>query len=339
MRKDFYVYVYLDPRKEGNFIYNKLKFNYEPFYIGKGCGKRIDFHLYESASTKSKIRFNKIKSIRKSNVEPIVYKLYENLTEEDSLRIEKETIQLIGRKDLNNGPLINLTDGGEGESGRKLTDKQKKKLSDSLKNSKVFQEASRSEENKRKTSESLKKFYKTNIHNSVGRKRTENEISKIKETMSIVYKIQTPNEIIEIKGTKQVKIYFKNLNEKLGLKSRFQISPMAIMYGNGSKGYKLIEKLNDYRDMKWTDEKKKKWSENNSKTKNRNSCKYLIQFPDGLIREFIGREEIKIYFRNLNLFNDNKGGNRISHYTIIDKGECKGYKLIETIKINKKFNK
>lgn len=334
MRNDFYVYVYLDTRKEGEFMYGDLKFNHEPFYIGKGCNKRMLFHLYESANTKSKIRFNKIRSIRKIGLEPIVYKLYENLTEVDSLRIETETIKIIGRKDLNNGPLINLTDGGEGESGWKWTDDQKKTLSNSLKNSKVFQEASRSEENKKKTSESLKEFYKTNIHNSIGKERTQEEISKIKETMSVVYKIQTPNgEIIEIKGTEEVRSYFKELNEKLGLTSRFKISPVAIMYGDGSKGYKLIEKLNAYRDMKWSDDKKKKWSYNNSKIKNKNSCKYLIKFPSGEMREFIGREELKNYFIEIN---KNHGGiNRISYETIINKGENKGYKLISKEKIYK----
>lgn len=39
--KDFYVYVYLDPRKSGEYIYDDLKFNYEPFYVGKGRGDRI----------------------------------------------------------------------------------------------------------------------------------------------------------------------------------------------------------------------------------------------------------------------------------------------------------
>jgi len=335
MRNDFYVYVYLDTRKEGEFIYGNLKFTHEPFYIGKGSGKRMFFHLYESANTKSKIRFNKIRSIRKSGLEPIVYKLYENLTEVDSLRIETETIKIIGRKDLNKGPLINLTDGGEGESGYIFTDEHRNNLSNSLKNSKVFQEASRSEENKRKTSESLKAFYKTHIHNSVGKEKTKEEIAKIKETMSVVYKIQTPNDdVIEIKGTEQVKIYFKELNEKLGLKSRFQISPIAIMYGNGSKGYKLIEKLNDYRDMKWSDDKKKKWSDNNTKGKNKNSCKYLIEFPNGELKEFLGREQLKNYFTEIN---ENYGGiYRISYESIINKGENKGYKLISKEKIYKK---
>lgn len=37
--EDFYVYVYLDPRKIGIFCYDDLKFGYEPFYIGKGKKK------------------------------------------------------------------------------------------------------------------------------------------------------------------------------------------------------------------------------------------------------------------------------------------------------------
>lgn len=327
MRNDFYVYVYLDTRKKGEFIYDNLKFDHEPFYIGKGCGGRMFFHLYESANTKSKIRFNKIRSIRKSNLEPIVYKLYENLSELDSLRIERETIGIIGRKDLDSGPLINLTNGGEGESGFRWSEYQRKRLSNALKKSKVFQTASRSDENKKKTSESLKNFYKLNEHNKIGKKRSKEEIGKIKETMSVIYRIKTPNdEILEIKGTENVRIYFSELNEEMNLTSRFKISPTSILYGNGSKGYKLIEKLNDYRDMSWDEEKRKKASESNTKNKNKNSCKYYIQFPNGEIKEFLGRDELKNYFV----------GSKISYETILNKGKNKGFSLIRKEKIYKK---
>jgi hypothetical protein len=41
----YYVYVYLDPRKFGVFEYGSLKFDYEPFYVGKGTNKRMYAHL------------------------------------------------------------------------------------------------------------------------------------------------------------------------------------------------------------------------------------------------------------------------------------------------------
>ena len=40
-----YVYVYLDPRKPGKFIYNDFSFEFEPFYVGKGYGDRAFGHL------------------------------------------------------------------------------------------------------------------------------------------------------------------------------------------------------------------------------------------------------------------------------------------------------
>jgi hypothetical protein len=44
-RNDFYVYVYCDPRKPGDYIYEKYKFLYEPFYVGKGRKRRWLEHL------------------------------------------------------------------------------------------------------------------------------------------------------------------------------------------------------------------------------------------------------------------------------------------------------
>jgi len=41
----FYVYIYLDPQKPGNFSYGPYHFDFEPFYVGKGFGDRYLKHL------------------------------------------------------------------------------------------------------------------------------------------------------------------------------------------------------------------------------------------------------------------------------------------------------
>ncbi len=56
----------------------------------------------------------KIKEIFSFNLEPIIIKLYENLSEDDALNLEQKTIGLIGKKINDNGPLLNISDGGIG---------------------------------------------------------------------------------------------------------------------------------------------------------------------------------------------------------------------------------
>jgi hypothetical protein len=108
---NFYIYVYLDPRKPGHYEYGDYCFLYEPFYIEKGKGRRYK-------SIKRSIYFKHIiNKIEMSKLNPIINKLYENLLEIESFELEKKLIKLIGRKNLGKGPLINFTNGGEGMSG------------------------------------------------------------------------------------------------------------------------------------------------------------------------------------------------------------------------------
>ena len=175
---DYYVYIYLDPRKPGNYVYGELKFEFEPFYIGKGRNHRYRIHLLKVKRDdyKNLPKYNTIKKILDSGMEPIIIKYKEDLFEEDSFYIEKNMIESIGRKDLNDGPLRNLSNGGEGNGNRKFTDEHRKNISlskkgnvsDKMKNHlKSVHEGMKgnkrtlgfifTEESKRKMSESRKK--------------------------------------------------------------------------------------------------------------------------------------------------------------------------------------
>jgi hypothetical protein len=140
----YYVYVYCDSRKPGKFQYKDLDyvFDYEPFYVGKGKGSRIYNHVSEAdfwfnhiSNGKTidkecnKQKIYKILKVYDDGHFPII-KIKENLTNEDSKKFEILCITNIGRLDLKTGPLTNLTNGGDGNSGQVVSDETKKKISD-----------------------------------------------------------------------------------------------------------------------------------------------------------------------------------------------------------------
>lgn len=119
MFSDYYTYVYLDPRKPGDFTYDKFHFDYEPFYVGKGRQDRKFVHLWEAKAPKSwngchpnKYKRSKIRKILKAGLEPIIYLAGEALEEETALFLEVELVKVIGRK-IDGGPLTNIAPGGE----------------------------------------------------------------------------------------------------------------------------------------------------------------------------------------------------------------------------------
>jgi hypothetical protein len=122
MLYDFYTYIYLDPRKPGIYQYGDYKFNYEPFYVGKGKNKQYITHLVEAKNNEevpdrcwNSYKFNKIKNILKENQEPIILKVEKDLSEKESFDLEIWLIWAIGKRSY--GCLTNLTDGGDGVSG------------------------------------------------------------------------------------------------------------------------------------------------------------------------------------------------------------------------------
>jgi len=116
MENNWYVYQHI--RLDKN----------EPFYIGIGNKKN-----FARAFEFSKDKRNEIwwKIYSKTNI--YVEILYESLTKTEASLKEQELIKKYGRKDLNEGSLCNMTDGGDGGDGIWnciRTEKTKKLLSE-----------------------------------------------------------------------------------------------------------------------------------------------------------------------------------------------------------------
>lgn len=131
MENKFYVYVYMDPSKRGSYYYDGLNFSflYEPFYIGKGHNNRDIIHLKDYRLRKKSFMSNRLNKIIKSGESPIVFKLYESLTEQESFDKEILLIDKIGKRIDNKGPLVNLVNGGGGVTGLIHSKESRKKMS------------------------------------------------------------------------------------------------------------------------------------------------------------------------------------------------------------------
>lgn len=85
------------------------------FYIGKGCRDRAAQTVGRSALWKNIV--NKVGFTFSI--------LFDRMTEEQAFEKEKELIKQYGRKSLGSGPLINFSEGGQGHSGYKQSEKTK----------------------------------------------------------------------------------------------------------------------------------------------------------------------------------------------------------------------
>lgn len=110
-----YVYTLTDPR------------NGMPFYVGKGHGKRCEFHLDEAkyyTKRKSK-KLNKIRKLMSLGINPIITKVEENVS--DAQAIDFECLLIAEMRDIGI-PLTNMTDGGDGAQGYKHSEEHKQMM-------------------------------------------------------------------------------------------------------------------------------------------------------------------------------------------------------------------
>jgi hypothetical protein len=158
MEDNYYVYVYLNPLKKGNYKYGPYSFKYEPFYVGEGKNNRFKNHINEKLSKNcNKHKIRTISLIKQSGKKPIIFKVFENLTKDVAQKYEISLIKLIGRKSLSKGPLTNLTDGGDGVVGSIRTHEMRKQQSEKQKGrNKYYEYTEDVGENLRKTKRQVK---------------------------------------------------------------------------------------------------------------------------------------------------------------------------------------
>jgi hypothetical protein len=113
-------------------IYRHLKLCGEVFYIGIGKKERA-YQKYKS--NRNKYWWN---ITQKYNYEVQILK--SDLTWEEAQELEKILISWYGRKDLNQGTLVNMTDGGDGIQGYVYSKETRKKLSLARKNKPISKE-------------------------------------------------------------------------------------------------------------------------------------------------------------------------------------------------------
>lgn len=231
-----YVYVYLDTRKTGIFIYHNLKFNYEPFYVGKGSGQRAYDHLTEKRVVNIH-KSSKIYKIKQSNLLPDIIFLYEGLCDEDAKKIEIDVIEMIGR--YPNGPLTNMTDGGDGSLGKKRTLESIEKQKESIKNNVEWLNKMKSKEFSNKMSDIKRNYYSKDINKKMVSERQMGERNsmygkksseKQKESVRKAHKegkIKLSESGVEnLKRSNFLRRGKKNINIRIDIKKYLLISPL-----------------------------------------------------------------------------------------------------------------
>lgn len=129
-----YTYVILNTAVENLTHFESINttLDFECIYVGKGVNRRCINHFSKKTLKNNTFKSKKVCSILSQYSYPEVRIVYTG-THEDSLKKEVELIAEIGRRNLNKGSLVNLTDGGGGAKNLIQSEEAKKRLSESKK--------------------------------------------------------------------------------------------------------------------------------------------------------------------------------------------------------------
>jgi hypothetical protein len=172
------------------YVYRHIRLDKnEPFYIGIGSDSN---GKYKRAKSKDGRNNHWLRIVSKTDYK--VQILFDDLTWEEANKKEIELVAFYGRRDLNKGTLVNLTDGGEGfvgytpdiETRKKMSEAQKKLYENGYVNpmkgiKSKFKGQKRSYETRRKMSEKLK----GKIHSEESRKKQGETLKKKYESGDI----------------------------------------------------------------------------------------------------------------------------------------------------------
>lgn len=202
----YYVYALVDPRDD------------QPFYIGKGCGKRAVSHLRETLKATLNVRkYYKIQSIRKDGHEPIVKYLFEGLEENEAYEKEAAEISRYGRKDFDpNGILMNFAVDSRPPNrlGRPHKAETKEKMSlasrgrkKSPEHCKSIGDSKRGENHpnwgKNLDADRIEKIRQGNL----GKRRSSEARINVAKAHAVVYRITSPDGVEQILDSVELKIF------------------------------------------------------------------------------------------------------------------------------------
>lgn len=248
-----YIYIFSDTREIGPFTFGTLTFPYKPFYVGMSRRKgRI--------KTKHKRNYfvnRRIRHMKREGHEVHVYRYYTKSINSAAI-IEAKLVKVIGRRDLKNGPLLNLNDGGTGNIRA------------------IVSRETRAKQRKAKLGKKLSREHKAKISASnIGREVSKETRKKLSQALTgRIFSDKTLEKMRRSQRERQTpevreRMRQAQLGKKLSKDHRAKISASNTGHRVSKRTREKIGKGNSISQI------------GNS---NRACVAYLIQYPNGLCR-------------------------------------------------------